>query len=206
MIQHSILDSRPGRQSRYQVLAVCGLLAIAVALVFARTGGYEFVNYDDNVYVYENPQVSRGLTAEGVVWVFAHRCEANWHPLTWISLMCDYQLYGRNAGGFHQTNVLLHAATAILLFLLLARTTGRFWPSALVAAIFAIHPLRVESVAWVTERKDVLSGVFFMLTLMAYTSYARHRFSVWRFALVLVAFTLGLLAIFAAAACWAGLA
>ena len=115
-------------------------------------------------------------------------------PVTWISHMLDCQLYGLNAGGHHLTNVLLHAATAVLLFLVLRRMTGRLWPSALVAAVFAIHPLRVESVAWVTERKDVLSGLFFVLTLGAYVGYVRRRFSFVRYLTVMVLFALGLMA------------
>ena len=108
--------------------------------------------------------------SEGFVWAFTHVDSSNWHPLTWISHMLDCQLYGLNAGGHHLTNVLLHTATAILLFPVLRRMTGFLWRSAFVAAVFAIHPLRVESVAWVAERKDVLSGLFFMLTLWAYAT------------------------------------
>ena len=115
--------------------------------------------------------VARGLSLKGVEWAFTHIVVSNWHPLTMLSHMLDCQLYGLNAGGHHLTNVLLHTATAILLFLVLRRMTGFLWRSAFVAAVFAIHPLRVESVAWVAERKDVLSGLFFMLTLWAYTRY-----------------------------------
>ena len=160
------------RQSRARTLAVCSLLVLAVGLVFGQTVRHEFFNFDDNLYVYENRQVSAGLSAEGIYWAFADRHSANWHPLTWLSLMADCQVYGLHAGGHHVSNDVLHAATAVLLFLVLWRMTGGFWPSALVAAIFALHPLRVESVAWVTERKDVLSGLFFMLTLAAYVHHA----------------------------------
>jgi tetratricopeptide (TPR) repeat protein len=149
---------------------------------------------DDNLYVYENPQVSRGLTTEGIAWAFSDGdTAAMWLPLTWISLMSDCQIYGLNAGGYHLTNVLLHAATTVFLFLVLSWMTGCNWRSALVAALFAIHPLRVESVAWVTERKDVLSGVFFVLTLGAYVGYVRHRFSLVRYLAVIVLFALGLM-------------
>ena len=106
----------------------------------------------------------RGLSSQGLIWAFTTTHTKMWQPLTWLSLMLDCQLYGLNAGGHHVTNVLLHAATAVLLFLVFRRMTGQLWPSALVAGLFAIHPLRAESVAWVTERKDVLSGLFFMLT------------------------------------------
>ena len=140
---------RFGTRNRYQILAVCGFLLLAVAMVFGQTIRYQFVNYDDTVYVCENPHVAGGLTAQGIAWVFTHQHGGNWHPLTSLSHMLDCQLYGLNAGGHHLTNVLLHAATAVLLFLVLWRMTGGFWPGAVVAALFAVHPLRVESVAWV---------------------------------------------------------
>jgi tetratricopeptide (TPR) repeat protein len=181
-------------RNRCLVFSVCALLVLAVGLVFGQTVRLGFVNYDDNAYVYENAQVARGLSVQGIVWAFTHSHAMNWHPLTWISLMADCQLYGLNAGGHHITNVILHAATAVLLFLVLRRMTGRFWPSALVAAIFAVHPLRVESVAWVTERKDVLSGLFFMLTLAAYVHYVRKPFSLGRYLPVVALFALGLMA------------
>ena len=182
------------RPNRRQVLAVCGLLLLAVGLVFGQTGRYEFVNLDDDQYVYENPQVAHGLTAEGVVWAFTNSRGDNWVPLTWISLMLDCQLYGLKAGGYHLTNVLLHAATAVLLFFVLQRMSGRTWPSVLVAALFAVHPLHVESVAWIAERKDVLSGLCFVLTLGAYVRFVRGPF-LWRhYLLLLVIFALGLMA------------
>jgi len=156
------------------VPGVCMLLAIAVFLVFAQTLRYGFINFDDDVYVYKNPQVAHGLTVRGISWALTHTTSNLYHPLTMMSLMLDDQIYGLNAGGYHLTNVLLHAATAILLFLVLRRMTGALWSSAFVAAVFAIHPLRVESVAWVTERKDVLSGVFFVLTLGAYGRYVEQ--------------------------------
>ena len=153
-----------------------------------------FVNLDDNQYVYDNEQVTDGLTWHGVVWAFTSSHSANWHPLTWLSHMLDCQLFHKGAGGHHATSVLLHAAAAVLLLLALLKMTGRLWPSAWVAAVFALHPLRVESVAWVAERKDVLSGVFFMLTLWAYAAYARRPPSWWRYAVVLILFALGLMA------------
>ena len=153
--------------------AVCLFLALAVWAVFGQTRHFEFVNYDDRLNLYENPAAARGLSLAGIVWAFTHVGDREWYPLTWISRMVDLQLYGLNAGGHHLTNVLLHAATAILLFLVLRRMTRALWPAAFVAAVFAIHPLRVESVAWVTERKDVLSGFFFMLTLWAYAQYVQ---------------------------------
>ncbi len=173
---------------------VCALLLLAVGLVFGQTVGHAFVNLDDGPYVFENPHVSRGLTARGIAWAFVDNGSALWVPVTWLSLLLDGQLYGLNAGGYHLSNVLLHAATTVLLVLVLGSMTGRAWPSALAAALFAIHPLRVESVAWVTERKDVLSGLFFVLTLAAYGGYVRHRFSLIRYLTVMALFALGLMA------------
>jgi Flp pilus assembly protein TadD len=175
-------------------LAVCVLLLLAVVAAFGQTVQHEFFSLDDGGYVYGNAHVFRGLTTAGIVRAFTRGDQANWIPLTWLSLMLDCQFYGLHAGGHHLTNVLLHAATAILLFLVLRRMTGRLWPSALAAALFAVHPLRTESVAWITERKDVLSGLFFMLTLWAYLGYVRHPFSGARYALLLLLFALGLMA------------
>ncbi|MHB8907339.1 MAG: tetratricopeptide repeat protein [Syntrophales bacterium] len=178
----------------YKVAAVCVFLLLAVALVFGQTVRYEFVNYDDNSYVYENPQVVQGLTGHGIAWAFTTVHINNWHPLTWLSHMLDFQLYGLQSGGHHLTNVLLHASAAVLLFLVLWRMTGFLWRSAFVAAVFAVHPLRAESVAWVAERKDVLSGLFFMLTLWAYAGYASRPFALGRYLTVVLLFALGLMA------------
>jgi len=180
-------QSSTGSNGHAAVAGVCVLLAAAVFLVFGQTLRHDFVNYDDDVYFYANPQVQAGLTWNGVIWAFRTTGYAgNWHPLTWLSLMLDVDLFGADPVGPHLTNVLLHAATTVLLFLVLQRMmglrssqsvgaraalSGTLWPSAFVAAVFAIHPLRVESVAWVSERKDVLSGLFFMLTLWAYAKY-----------------------------------
>jgi protein O-mannosyl-transferase len=179
--------------SRWLVLAICIFLAAIVWIVFGQTFHFEFISFDDGPYILKNPQVNRGLTSEGFVWAFTHFHSGNWHPLTWLSHMLDCQLFGLDAGWHHLVNVILHAATAIVLFLVLHRMTGFVWRSAFVAAIFAIHPLRVESVAWVAERKDILSGLFFVLTLLAYVRYARRR-SAMRYGLVLFLFVLGLMA------------
>jgi protein O-mannosyl-transferase len=179
-----------------RVAAISAFLLLAIALVFGQTRRYDFVNLDDNVGVYENPYVTQGLTAESLHWAFNNQLVENWGPLTWISHQAVWQLFDKNAGSHHVVNVVLHAATAILLFLALQKTTSALRPSALAAALWAIHPLRVESVAWVTERKDVLSGVFFMLTLWAYTAYVRRQSRFARyFAYLAVAalFALGLL-------------
>jgi tetratricopeptide (TPR) repeat protein len=170
------------------------LLAGIVWIAFGQTLHHDFVNYDDGPYVSSNPRIINGLTPGNVQWAFTHIHAANWHPLTTISHMLDCQLYGLHPWGHHLTNILLHAAAVILLFLALWRLTTNMWASAFVAALFAIHPVRVESVAWVAERKDVLSGVFFMLTLLAYARYARSdRFSWGRYTTVLVLFALGLM-------------
>jgi tetratricopeptide (TPR) repeat protein len=173
--------------------AVCVALAAITFAVFGQTLGHEFVNFDDETYVSKNPMVTPGLTGPGIVWAFLGVRSSNWHPLTWLSHMLDCELYGLHPAGHHLTNVLLHTATVIALFLLLRQMTGALWRSAFVAAVFAIHPLRVESVAWVAERKDVLSGLFFMLTLAAYVRYARRPWSPARYGLVLLLFALGLL-------------
>ena len=184
----------PRIRSRMAVLGVCSFLLLAVALVFGRTVQCEMVNFDDDKYVYDNPQVTGGVTAHGIIWALTHSHSSNWHPVTWFSHMMDCQLYGLQPWGHHLGNVLLHAATAILLFLVLMQMTSDLWPSALVAAVFALHPLRVESVAWVAERKDVLSGMFFMLTVAAYVYYARRPFSIARYLAVVVLFAVGLMA------------
>ena len=160
---------------------------------FGQTLTHEFIDFDDNDYVYDNPVVARGLTLKGIVWAFTSFHAANWHPLTWLSHELDCQFYGLNPAGHHLTNVLLHTATVIALFLVLRQMTGALWRSAFVAAVFAIHPLRVESVAWVAERKDVLSGLFFMLTIGAYVRYARYPWSAARHGLVVLLFVLGLM-------------
>ena len=174
------------------ILGVCLCLAAITWLVFGQTLRHHFVDYDDNTYVYENPVVTSGVTSRGLAWTFTHKDARNWHPLTTISHMVDCQLYGLKPGGHHFTNVLLHTTAAILLFLVLQQMTGALWRSAFVAAVFAIHPLRVESVAWITERKDVLSGVFFMLTLAAYVWYVRKR-ALGRYVTMSILFACGLM-------------
>ncbi len=187
--------TRAGRDAsgNAMVIGVCAALVILVFGVFGQTAGYGFVNFDDDAYVYENPVVSKGLSIAGMRWAFTHVHAGNWHPLTTILHMLDCQVYGLWAGGHHLTNVLLHAACVVLLFLMLREMTGALWRSAFVAAVFAIHPLRVESVAWVSELKDVLSGVFFMLTLWAYVRYARRPGSRGRYAMVALWLALGLM-------------
>jgi tetratricopeptide (TPR) repeat protein len=150
---------------------ICLALGLITLAIFWPSVHHDFLAFDDQQYVTENPRVQAGLTGQGVVWAFRSFYASNWHPLTWLSHMADCQFYGLKPAGHHVTNVLLHTANALLLFLALSRMTGAVWRSACVAALFAWHPLHVESVAWVAERKDVLSTFFFMLTLMAYARY-----------------------------------
>jgi protein O-mannosyl-transferase len=178
--------------SRLRTLLVClGLVTVTWA-VFGQTLAYDFVNFDDHVYVYENPLVVSGLSTEGIIGAFTRTHALNWHPLTTLSHMLDCQLYGLKAGAHHLTNVILHTISVLLLFLLFKQITNAFWQSAFMATLFAIHPLHVESVAWIAERKDVLSAVFFMLTLATYASYARAP-SLGRYLLVVLFFACGLM-------------
>ena len=189
---------RPKISHRWLRLGICISLAVLTWVVFGQLLQYDFINYDDPRYVYENTNITNGLTIGGIAWAFTHIHSMNWHPLTTISHMLDCQLYGLKPGAHHFTNVLLHSIVAILLLLVLQRMTGgpsgtgSIWRSAFVAAVFAIHPLRVESVAWIAERKDVLSGVFFMLTLLTYFCYVRVR-SIGHYLTVLFMFALGLM-------------
>ena len=154
-------------------VAICLLLAVATLAVYSPVRNYGFVNYDDSGYFFSNPHVLGGLTVANVHWAFITNEQANWHPLTWLSLMLDAQLFGKGATAPHVVNVLLHLINSILVFILVRCWTATLWRSAVVAMLFAIHPLHVESVAWVAERKDVLSGFFGLLTLLCYTRYAR---------------------------------
>jgi Flp pilus assembly protein TadD len=178
---------------------ICALLVLGVVAVYWPVVGYAFTDLDDPQYVAKNQHVLNGLSWSGVVWAFTTFSAANWHPLTWLSHMLDIQLFGMQAGGHHVTSVLFHAANTVLLFLLLKRLTNATWRSALVAALFGFHPLHVESVAWVAERKDVLSTFFFLLTLGAYTRYAQNKEtlnpqpSTFNYTLALFFFALGLM-------------
>src|SRR5947207_6922909 len=189
---------RPKSSRRWLRLGICISLAVLTWVVFGQLLQYDFINYDDPRYVYENTNITNGLNIGGIAWAFTHIHSMNWHPLTTISHMLDCQLYGLKPGAHHFTNVLLHSIAAMLLFLVLQQMTsgpsgtGSIWRSAFVAAVFAIHPLRVESVAWIAERKDVLSGVFFMLTLLTYFRYVRVR-SIGHYLTVLFVFALGLM-------------
>jgi tetratricopeptide (TPR) repeat protein len=180
-------------RERLIAIVICAALAVLVWVAFGQAVHYRFVNFDDDVYVYKNEHVSSGVTKAGAQWAFTHVHSSNWHPITWLSHMLDCQFYGLNPAGHHFTNILLHAMACVLLFLLLRRMTGFLWRSAFVAAVFAIHPLRVESVAWIAERKDVLSGLFFVLTIAAYAWYARRKWSLRRYSVVILIFSLALM-------------
>ena len=175
-----------------QRFSVCVFLLAIVWIVFGQTWRHEFINYDDPLYVLDNAHVRAGLTWPGVAWAFTHVHSQNWHPLTSISHMLDCQLFGVNPGALHLVNVFFHSIAAMLLFLFLQQATASLWRSAFVAAVFAIHPLRVESVAWIAERKDVLSGAFFMATLIGYVAYTQNR-SVGRYLTMSILFACGLM-------------
>ncbi|MGD9244134.1 MAG: tetratricopeptide repeat protein [Desulfobacterales bacterium] len=168
-------------------------LALTIILAYGQASNLDFVGYDDELYVTENLNVQKGLTAEGLKWAFTTFHSANWHPLTWLSHMIDCELYGLNPMGHHWTNLILHTANTILLFLILKVMTGSIWRSAFVAALFALHPLHVESVAWVSERKDVLSTFFGLLMIGAYYRYVKAP-DVKNYLMVVVFFSLGLMA------------
>ncbi len=172
---------------------ICLGLALSILAVFGRLAFFDFVFFDDHVYVIEKAQVLAGLTTESIRWAFTATDAGFWHPLTWLSLIVDREIWGLNPGGYHITNILLHLAATLLLFTALNRLTGALWKSGIVAALFALHPLHVESVAWIAERKDVLSGVFWMLSLFLYARYVESPG--WgRYSLVLLSFILGVMA------------
>ncbi len=179
------------RSHRITIVIYLFLIAISLA-VFGQTLRYDFVNFDDDLYVYNAPAIRAGFTVKGLALAFTSPHARNWHPLTTISHMLDCELYGLKAGGHHATNIILHTIAVLLLFRLLRQMTGAVWKSATVAALFAVHPFHVESVAWVSERKDVLSAVFFLLMLGAYFRYTRAR-SVTRYLAVAVLFVVGLM-------------
>jgi protein O-mannosyl-transferase len=180
------------RSLRWKTICICIALAVLTWAVFGQTLRYDFVNYDDPSYVYQNTRISSGINFANIAWAFSHVHSENWHPLTTITHMLDCQLHGLNAGWHHFTNVLLHCLAVVFLFVALQRMTGALWRSAFVSAVFAVHPLHVESVAWIAERKDVLSALFFMLTLLAYLHYTRAP-SIARYLTVALVVALGLM-------------
>jgi protein O-mannosyl-transferase len=178
--------------SKKQILIIYILLAVVTLAVYWQVNQYDFVNIDDNVYVYQNIHIQSGITLNGFRWAFSTTTSRLWNPMIWLSLMFDYQLYGLNAGGYHLTNLILHIMSSLLLFWLFNRMTGAIWKSAFVAGLFALHPLHVESVAWVSERKDVLSAFFWMLTLCLYVYYTEKPVT-RRYLLVISSFVLALI-------------
>ena len=173
------VERKPAAPARIGAPHLAAALAVAVLAIYWQVGGFAFVNFDDDLYVTANQQVRRGLTPEGIAWAFSAWDYIYWHPLAFLSHMLDVSLFGLDAGFHHLTSALLHAASSALLLLALFRMTGALWRSGAVAALFALHPLRVESVAWVAERKDVLSGLFCILTLIAYERWARRSGPRW---------------------------
>lgn len=173
------------------MVVAAGLLAL-VLVVYGRTIGFGFVNFDDHIYVSGNPYVRQGLSRDGVLWAFGSFHGSNWHPLTWLSHMADVELLGLSAGRHHVVSVLLHTLNTVLLFGWLRQATDSVWRAAVVAALFGVHPLHVESVAWISERKDVLSTLFWLLAMIAYVAWVRQR-SVARYTAVIALVALGLL-------------
>ena len=180
------------RSLRWKTVCICIALAALTWTIFGQTLRYDFVNYDDPSYVYQNTRIASGINVANIAWAFTHVHSENWHPLTTMTHMLDCQLHGLKAGWHHFTNLLLHTIAVVLLFIALQKMTGALWRSAFVSAVFAVHPLHVESVAWVAERKDVLSAVFFMLTLLAYLHYTRAP-SIGRYLTVALVVGLGLM-------------
>ncbi|MBW2064747.1 MAG: glycosyltransferase family 39 protein [Deltaproteobacteria bacterium] len=171
---------------------LCILLALLIALPYWRIQGHDFVNLDDDHYITENPMVREGFTLKGVVWALSINDIDYWHPVTWLSHMADFQLYGMHPRGHHLTNLLFHIINSLLLFIILKKMTGASWRSAAVALLFGLHPLNVESVAWVAERKNVISTFFWMTTILSYVRYT-ERPLLSRYVLTLVSFALGLM-------------
>ncbi|MGO9689962.1 MAG: glycosyltransferase family 39 protein, partial [Syntrophobacteraceae bacterium] len=176
-----------------QILAIYLFLTLITLTAFWQVNRCDFINCDDDVYVTDNIHIQDGVTMEAIRWAFTTGCAANWHPLTWMSHMLDVQLFGLNPQWHHLTNLLFHVANTLLLFFIFHRMTKSPWKSAFVAALFAVHPLHVESVAWVAERKDVLSTFFWMLTMGAYIHYVEHP-RLKNYLAVLIFFALGLMA------------
>src|ERR1700720_4538781 len=177
---------------RNELFIALGLVAVTL-IVYAQVMSHQFIALDDRHYIRDHPIVNRGLTLTGIAWAFTTFDAGNWHPLTWLSHMLDSQIFGPNAGGHLLVNALIHASNTLLLFLFLRRVTGAKWRSAIVAALFALHPLHVEAGAWAAGRKDTLSTFFGLLSLVAYARYVETP-SWKRYALVAVGLALGLMA------------
>jgi tetratricopeptide (TPR) repeat protein len=178
---------------RYRVFLICVVLTLVAFIVFEPVCRNEFIGFDDSTYVTRNPHVRAGLTRDSIVWSFGFKTNSYWHPLTWLSHMLDCQLYELRAGWHHLTNLVLHISNSVLLFLVLKRMTAALWRSLFVALLFALHPVNVDSVAWVAERKNILSTLFWMLTILTYVFYSERPGSS-RYLLVILFFAMGLLA------------
>jgi len=181
-----------GSPAKGSIVLICMALVVITLAVYMQTGSHQFIGYDDESYVKNNTHVASGITGQNIIWAFTFVEEANWHPVTWLSHMADVQFYGMYPRGHHLTNVVIHTLSSLLLLLLLFRVTGSLWQSSFVAALFALHPLHVESVAWVAERKDVLSAFSWFLTLLFYSEYvAKQRTALY--ILALISFVVGLM-------------
>ncbi len=177
---------------KYKYLIIVFLIT-ASFIAFSRIASNDFINFDDDKYITDNNYIKSGINAESIKWAATSSYAGNWHPLTWVSHMLDWRLFGANASGHHLISLLLHIGSAILLFLFLSKTTNSLWPSAFVAAFFALHPLRVESVAWAAERKDVLSMFLGLAVLYTYALHVEKP-KIYKYCLCLILFALGLLA------------
>jgi len=183
---------KESRLEQRRVVLIYILLSVAILLVYWQVQYFGFIDFDDNMYAIENPHVQSGLSYHGLIWAFTTTHTTNWHPLTWLSLMFDYDLYRLNPSGYHWTNIIFHIANTLLLFFVFNRMSGETWKSALVAFLFAVHPINVESVAWIAERKNVLSTLFWTLTMLTYVLYVESPV-LKRYLLVMLSFTMGLL-------------
>jgi len=173
-------------------LLLCAGLVLAAIIVYWPARNYDFVNYDDGVYVFDNPHIKAGINWQSVKWALTTSYFSYWHPLTWLSHTLDWQLFEGRPGPMHLVNVFLHAVSSLMLFVVLNRMTKRMWLSIFIAGLFTLHPLNVESVAWITERKNVLSTFFWFLTMFAYTRYS-ERPSPGRYVVTLIFFEMGLM-------------
>lgn len=190
----AVTDRRsPRRTDGRLVVAIALAIVAATALIFSSAGSFEYVTWDDPLYITDNPHVLAGLSAHAMAWAFTTAHDPYWHPLTWISHMADVQIFGPGPAGPHIVNLILHGVNAVLVFALFLQMTRRVWPSAGVGMLFAVHPQHVESVAWIAERKDLLCALFGLLAMLAYVGYTRRR-TLWRYLLVLALFAAGLMA------------
>ncbi|MGD0596998.1 MAG: glycosyltransferase family 39 protein [Sedimentisphaerales bacterium] len=182
------MDASSNRRS----FLICLILGLITFAVFYQVHSFKFITYDDPYYVYKNPDIQSGITLESIKWAFTTGWTANWHPLTWLSYMLDWQLFDSNPAGYHVVNLIFHIANTLLLFIVLRQMTGSIWPSAFAAVLFALHPLHVQSVAWVSELKDVLSTFFWVLTMWAYFRYV-NKPGISRYLWIVIFLALGLM-------------